>query len=264
MTLGKEFRAFWAVVPATVLYDDTIPANAKLLYGQISTMTVYTGSDGRCEATNAQLAASNGLSEDSISRLIKALEKAGHIEVRYTPDAKDGHPVRSIYQVLQTPPLTGKNADKLIGKKTDPLSAKMPMSNVLDNNIYIPPQAPPGGQACQNASKRKKRIAKSAPDWKPERFEGFWKFYPRHEGRQNAVRAWDKLQPDDALLARIGYALTAQKQSDEWRRGIGIPHASTYLNQQRWTDQPFELPEEAESAPLPGEIDRSGLRYRDE
>nr|DAF39365.1 MAG TPA: replisome organizer protein [Caudoviricetes sp.] len=262
--LSEVFRAFFAVIPATVLYDDTIPANAKLLYGQITTMTVYTGTDGRCTATNAQLAAPNGLSEDSISRLIKELEKAGHIEVRYTPDARDGHPVRSIYQVIHAPPLTGKNADKLIGKKTDPLSAKMPMSNVLDNNIYIPPQAPQGGQACQNASKRKKRIAKSAPDWKPERFEGFWKFYPRHEGRQNAVRAWDKLQPDDALLARIGYALTAQKQSDEWRRGIGIPHASTYLNQQRWTDQPFELPEEADSAALPGEIDRSGLRYRDE
>jgi hypothetical protein len=25
--------------------------------------------------------------------------------------------------------------------------------------------------------------------------------------------------------------------SEEWRQGIGIPHASTYLNQQRWTDE---------------------------
>lgn len=258
--MSEVFRAFWAVVPATVLYDDEIPANAKLLYGQI---TQLTDADGCCTATNAQLAELNRLSEDSVSRLLKSLEKAGHIALGYAPDARDGHPVRSIYQVLQAPPLTGKNADKLTGKKTDPLSAKKPMSNVLDNNIY-PPTSPPRGQACQNASKRKKRIARSAPDWKPERFEGFWKFYPRHEGRQNAVRAWDKLQPDDALLARIGYALTAQKQSDEWRRGIGIPHASTYLNQQRWTDQPFEPPEEAESATLPGEIDRSGLRYRDE
>ena len=103
LRLGEDFRAFWAVVPATVLYDDSIPANAKLLYGQISTLTGYTGTDGRCDATNAQLAAPNKLSEDSVSRLIKALEKAGHIEVRYAPDPKDGHPVRSIYQVLQSP-----------------------------------------------------------------------------------------------------------------------------------------------------------------
>lgn len=261
--MSEDFRAFWAVVPATVLYDDSIPANAKLLYGQISTMTGYTGDGGCCAATNAQLAGPNKLSEDSVSRLIKALEKAGHIEVRYAPDPKDGHPVRSIYQVLQAPPLIGKNADKLIGKKTDPLSAKKPMSNVLDNNIYNPPQAPQGGQARQNASTRIKRAARSVPDWKPERFEGFWEFYPRGEGRQAAVRAWDKLKPDDALIDQIAAALVRQKATDEWRRGIGIPHASTYLNQQRWTDKPFEPQSEAADI-LPGEIDRSGLRYRHE
>lgn len=249
--MNEDFRAFWAVVPATVLYDDSIPANAKLLYGQISTMTGYTGEGGCCAATNAQLAGPNKLSEDSVSRLIKALEKAGHIEVRYAPDPKDGHPVRSIYQVLQAPPLTGKNADKLIGKKTDPLSAKKPMSNVLNNNI-LPPKSPPRG-----------RRAKSTAEWKPERFEGFWKFYPRGEGRQAAIRAWDRLQPDDELILRIGRALTLQKASPEWQAGIGIPHASTYLNQQRWTD---EKRENAEAAPVQaaeptGAIDTSELKF---
>jgi hypothetical protein len=249
--LNEDFRAFWAVVPATVLYDDSIPANAKLLYGQISTMTGYTGEGGCCTATNAQLAGPNKLSEDSVSRLIKALEKAGHIEVRYAPDPKDGHPVRSIYQVLQAPPLTGKNADKLIGKKTDPLSAKKPMSNVLDNNI-LPPKSPPRG-----------RRTKSTAEWKPERFEGFWKFYPRGEGRQAAIRAWDRLQPSDELILRIGRALTLQKASPEWQAGIGIPHASTYLNQQRWTDEKREITEAApvQAAEPTGAIDTSGLRF---
>lgn len=249
--MNEDFRAFWAVVPATVLYDDSIPANAKLLYGQISTMTGYTGEGGCCAATNAQLAGPNKLSEDSVSRLIKALEKAGHIEVRYAPDPKDGHPVRSIYQVLQAPPLTGKNADKLIGKKTDPLSAKKPISNVLDNNI-LPPKSPPRG-----------RRAKPTAEWKPERFEGFWKFYPRGEGRQAAIRAWDRLQPDDELILRIGRALTLQKASPEWQAGIGIPHASTYLNQQRWTDEKREITEAApvQAAEPTGAIDTSGLRF---
>lgn len=249
--MNEDFRAFWAVVPATVLYDDSIPANAKLLYGQISTMTGYTGEGGCCAATNAQLAGPNKLSEDSVSRLIKALEKAGHIEVRYAPDPKDGHPVRSIYQVLQAPPLTGKNADKLIGKKTDPLSAKKPISNVLDNNI-LPPKSPPRG-----------RRAKPTTEWKPERFEGFWKFYPRGEGRQAAIRAWDRLQPDDELILRIGRALTLQKASPEWQAGIGIPHASTYLNQQRWTDEKREITEAApvQATEPTGAIDTSGLRF---
>lgn len=246
--MSGEFRAFWAVVPATVLYDDTIPANAKLLYGQITQMT---GADGCCGMTNAQLAEPNGLSEDSVSRLIKALEKAGHIELRYTPDARDGHPTRSIYQVLQAPPLTGKNADKLTGKKTDSLPAKKSMGNVLNNNI-LPPKSPHGG-----------RRAKSAAEWKPERFEGFWKFYPRGEGRQAAIRAWDRLRPDDALIVEIGRALTAQKASPEWMAGIGIPHASTYLNQQRWTDEVRKSVDAAPSqaAEPTGTIDTSGLRF---
>ena len=247
--MSGEFRAFWAVVPATVLYDDTIPANAKLLYGQITQMT---GADGCCGMTNAQLAEPNGLSEDSVSRLIEALEKAGHIELRYTPDARDGHPTRSIYQVLQAPPLTGKNADKLTGKKTDPLPAKKSMGNVLNNNI-LPPKSPHGGRRAKSAAE--------AAEWKPERFEGFWKFYPRGEGRQAAIRAWDRLRPDDALIVEIGRALTAQKASPEWMAGIGIPHASTYLNQQRWTDERRGTTQrEATPAESDGTVDLSGLR----
>ena len=249
--MGEVFRAFFAVVPATVLYDDTIEANAKLLYGQITTLTMYTGTDGRCDATNAQLAQQNGWSEYTVSRYVSALKKAGHIEVRYTPDPKDGHPVRSIYQVVQAPPLIDKKRKEVIDEKRNPSSAKNAMTNVLNNNIS-PPKSPQRG-----------RRAKSTAEWKPERFEGFWKFYPRGEGRQAAIRAWDRLQPDDDLILRIGRALTVQKASPEWMAGIGIPHASTYLNQQRWTDEKRELIEPApvQAAEPTGAIDTSGLRF---
>ena len=255
--MSKDFVAFWAVIPATVLYDDRIPANAKLLYGQISTLTTYCCNGGACDATNAQLAAPNKLSEDSVSRLVKALEKAGHITVDYAPDPKDGHPVRSIRQVLASP-LTGKNADNLTGKKTDPSSAKKSNHYIENNinNIYIPPKAPQGGQ-------RSKREPKETADWKPERFEGFWRFYPRGEGRQAAIRAWDKLQPDDTLIATIGQALTVQKASPEWQAGVGIPYASTYLNQRRWTDEvraAAVCSQNAESQ-ADGKVDLSGLRF---
>lgn len=249
--MGEVFRAFFAVVPATVLYDDTIEANAKLLYGQITTLTVYTGTDGCCNATNAQLAQQNGWSEYTVSRYVSALKKAGHIEVRYTPDPKDGHPVRSIYQVVQAPPLIDKKRKEVIDEKRNPSTAKNAITNVLNNNI-LPPKSPQGG-----------RRAKSTAEWKPERFEGFWKFYPRGEGRQAAIRAWDRLQPDDDLILRIGRALTVQKASPEWMAGIGIPHASTYLNQQRWTDEKREIVEPApvQAAEPTGAIDTSGLRF---
>ena len=97
---------------------------------------------------------------------------------------------------------------------------------------YIPPKAPQGGQ-------RGKREPKETADWKPERFEAFWVFYRKNvrgEDRQSAIRAWDKLRPDDALIARIGRALETQVASESWQAGYGKPYASTYLNRRRWED----------------------------
>ena len=86
---------------------------------------------------------------------------------------------------------------------------------------------------------------KDAPDWKPERFAGFWKFYPRHENKQAAIRAWDKLRPGDELIDRMAAALVVLKATPDWTRGIGIPHASTWLNNARWEDA--EQPQAAEA-----------------
>ena len=117
------------------------------------------------------------------------------------------------------------------------LSIPMPKNgeeNNLSNNYNIPPKAPQGGR-------RKKREAKAAPDWKPERFAGFWEYYRTHcrgESKQAAIRAWDRLKPDDDLIAKMGRALEKQIQSPDWQNGIGIPYASTWLNNARWEDEP--------------------------
>ena len=83
---------------------------------------------------------------------------------------------------------------------------------------------------------KRRREPKEAPDWKPERFEKFWKLYPRGEAKQAAIKAWDALKADDELLIVMGRALLSQMASREWTEGVGIPYASTWLNQRRWTD----------------------------
>ena len=121
-----------------------------------------------------------------------------------------------------------------------PLTDKPSTENPTEyNNIYnqegsnIPPIVPPQEKAKKGSKRGEPR---KATDWKPERFEGLWKFYPK-EGRQNkqvAMRAWDKLKPDDALIRRIGKSLQVQMQSELWKKGIAIPYLSTYLNGRRW------------------------------
>lgn len=105
-------------------------------------------------------------------------------------------------------------------------------NNIQENNIHTP-KAPQGG--------RRRRETKPAPDWKPERFAKFWDFYShkvRGESKQAAIRAWEKLKPDDDLIDQIGKALLVQIQSPSWQEGYGRPYASTYLNNERWTDIP--------------------------
>ena len=75
--MDKERPGYYAVIPADVRYDDRIPANAKLLYGEISALI---GRDGYCFAGNQYFADIYGCTPVTIARLISQLEKAGHIK----------------------------------------------------------------------------------------------------------------------------------------------------------------------------------------
>jgi len=75
ITQGGQF----ALIPAKVLYDDQLPATAKLLYGEIYRLS---HANGYCYATNKEFMAICRCSEATISRLISKLEERGHIRIR--------------------------------------------------------------------------------------------------------------------------------------------------------------------------------------
>ena len=78
---------FWAVIPATVFYDPSIPWGAKVLYTQISNLANLKG---YCWASNAYFAKRFATQERTISNWISKLRDAGHIIVRfeYFPGSK--------------------------------------------------------------------------------------------------------------------------------------------------------------------------------
>lgn len=96
----QERPGYYAVIPADVRYDDSIPANAKLLYGEISALV---GAGGFCYASNQYFADIYGMTEVSISRLFAKLEKAGYIRREAERD-KEGHIIRrKIYLAVSVP-----------------------------------------------------------------------------------------------------------------------------------------------------------------
>lgn len=73
-----------------------------------------------------------------------------------------------------------------------------------------------------------------------DRFENFWSAYPKKTGKEAARKSWSKVpKPADTLQA-ILKALVWQRESEQWNKEGGqfIPNPATYLNQQRWLDEP--------------------------
>lgn len=78
------------------------------------------------------------------------------------------------------------------------------------------------------------------PDLQEQRFDAFWKLYPKKQGKGAALKAWKKIKPDKALFERIMTAVQDNlDRNQQWRRDNGqyIPNPSTWLNQQRWLDE---------------------------
>lgn len=245
---------YWAVIPALIRYDDQICANAKLLYAEISSLV---NRDGFCWADNSYFAALYRVSERSIRAWLDQLEGAGYIRTQEKRGQRNAVQWRRIYAAVN--PLTGAPEPDFsleenfqTGSRND-VSLEENFRSLEENfqtNYYITNSK--NNKTCPRTTPR--TTPRSSPKYLPERFEAFWDFYrkipgpdgqPRNEKRAEAIKAWDRLQPDGALVDRIGRAIQKQLHSDEWRRGIGIPMAATYLNQRRWEDAE-ELPEAEE------------------
>jgi DNA-binding transcriptional ArsR family regulator len=98
--MDENRPSYYAIIPADVRYDDQIPANAKLLYGEISALI---GKDGFCFASNQYFSEIYGFSDPTISRLIKKLEDAGYVK-RVLEKDKSGQVVRrKIYLSVSVP-----------------------------------------------------------------------------------------------------------------------------------------------------------------
>jgi len=73
-------------------------------------------------------------------------------------------------------------------------------------------------------------------------FDLFWEHYPHKVSKGQAVKAWDKISPDDDLEKKILLALSAQKKyrSEAKSTGEFVPpwkYPATWLNGQCWLDE---------------------------
>ncbi len=72
---------------------------------------------------------------------------------------------------------------------------------------------------------------------KANKFEFFWKLYPKKVNRKPALQNWIRLNCDDNYDA-IARGLKLWIQSPDWSDIKFIPYPSTFLNQERWDSPP--------------------------
>ena len=243
--------------PFTVLYKSAI-RDTRLSFEMLGFLTYMLDKPPDWEFTISGMAKERGVGLAQVRRLVGLLEKAGYL-LREQAHDDGGKFAKNVYVLQEKPPLSRNqydgeplksplsgNAD--IGEtrqREKPLSVSATQSkNVETKDYIIPPYSPPKG----DGEEPRKRRSKTTPAWKPERFEGFWAYYPRGENRMGAVRAWDKLKPDDALIETIGRALQLLKASQAWQDGVGIPYAATFLNGRRWEDATAKRPAQSAKA----------------
>ena len=115
------------------------------------------------------------------------------------------------------------------------------MDEVIVDDNQMPTVGIPDDNHCRPQVRLGKgRIGKAKKEpVSDERFDLFWKAYPRHVAKQNAVRAFSKLNPNDDLFQTILKDIEARKKTNAWSKEGGqfIPHPATYLNGRRWEDE---------------------------
>lgn len=259
--MGDELKTpqprpgYWAVIPASIRYDDRIPSSAKVLYAEISALCDQRG---YCWAGNDYFAELYRMTERTIRTLLNALAEFGYIRIERDAGEHNATVERRIYAGLN--PLAGAPASLEENFQTESAVRKK-LSGSLEETFQTH-----NINKQENITRVRDKSGKGpreAPEWKPERFAAFWNFYrkipgeggrSRNENKQAAIRAWDRLQLSDVVIDVMAKALTRQIRTPEWQRGVGIPMAATYLNNARWQDA-ADLPDEPESAAPEGRRD---------
>ncbi len=213
----KIYPNYFAIIPADIRYDKNIPYIAKLLYAEITSLS---NKNGYCWATNKYFADLYEVSDRTISRNINLLIEHKYIasKIIYKNNTKeiDKRILIIKYGINQNSFI--QNVNKNVHRGIDKNVHRGIDKNVQDNNINI------------------NNIYSSNFD-KNEAFKRFWDLYPRKTNKKKAKDSFLKKCTDENILNKMINAVINQKKSEQWQNMKYIPHATTWLNGERWEDE---------------------------
>jgi hypothetical protein len=205
----------WGAVPTTLQDDE------RLTLHDVATLLALSSWFGETVwPSQATIAKRAKISVDSVGRALKHLRELGLVEWenRYRENGgKTSNAYRLTFSWDEAPtpqPSVGDTADSGVGYRQE------------------------RDEVSKSEVPKKKRTPSAAAD---DAFEEFYRVYPRHTGRGQAVINWraaiKKVQPETIIEAATQYA--SQVNGTEARF---IPHPGTWLSGERWADEPVSTP----------------------
>jgi len=174
----------------------------------------HNGETGDCFPSHKRLAEVCEMTDRSIRTHLEALKQAGLIEIvdRKRPN---GSQTSNAYKLLLTDHDTGKNIPSPTENISDPPVLNFPTHNLGNNNLG------------------------NEPSKINDHFEDFWAAYPRKVAKGNARKAFAAAMKK-ATIEEISAGLNKQLAALSKKERQYIPHASTWLNGERWNDEPTD------------------------
>ena len=223
---------------AWYMNNDTLAVYIRLLMGAAWSDTEYEHVNlkrGQIATTIPKLAEQNGLSKQNIRTIIARLKSTGKITVKTTSKL-------SIITLIDYDSATEINTQNNSQSTVNQQATNSPtLLYKEDKNIRNPETAASAAEGGGFEKALKKRSTSAYE----ESFERFWSCYPRKTAKQNALKAWLKLKPDEALVNGILSALERFKKTEQWLRDNGryIPYPATWLEDRRWEDEVCSPPQ---------------------
>lgn len=217
-----EKVSYYAIIPANVRYDPDLPANAKLLYGEITSLC---NEKGYCWASNNYFAKLYNVKKNAVSEWISKLVKKGYItsEIKYVGDSKIVEERRlRIAESIMAPEIP-------ITEKSDTLSRKNGIG-YPEKTCYPITEKREENNTVNNKVNNKNNIYSD--------FEKLWSLYPNKKGKSAALKSYEKAikkgTTNDVIEKGIRALIAECKKNNTETRFI--PHGSTWFNQERWND----------------------------
>lgn len=245
---------YFAIIPGNIRYDKTLCPNAKLLYGEITSLC---NKEGYCWASNNYFAKLYNVSERSIKYWVKQLVDKKYVYSKIENENQRFLSLNPIEEKIEKNfyPTEKKNSQggrKIFSRGGENFFTHNNKSNNKDKDIYslssneskeyisLGQIQKKENLAVKNKTKKenKKAISSIENDLEKEFLDSFWSLYPKKEHKIDAKKAFFKARKTGSKLGTIVQGLKnyiAYWQNDN-RPKKYIPHAATWLNGKMWVD----------------------------